>query len=568
MTQLTTIGVGRVVRSLLNPKLVIMLSTSSISNQLHDRVANALRRGEALKAAYETTTLGQLVSMQARTHGPSIAIDIFERGERATYSEMESKSNCYAHALRAFGVRKGDRVGVMLPNRIEFPLLWFALAKLGAVMVPLDMQYTPREIEYIIRETRAEFAVVDESAWPVFRAMDTWPQDLAKRRVILVGSPSNRTAITLHQLVKDVDDSPVHENVRPEDLLTIQYTSGTTDVPKGCMLTHDYWGVCSYEFAYLNPYERYLSWASSSYVYGPGILLMSYRRGGTVYIAQKLDSSQFIHWLNKYSIEWCAFPRLIADSVNDVPKCLKQVSQYDGWSTATIRRFREQFGVGAYYPWGMTETGSGTQMLPDLEEMNDAGSLGIRSPFRELRLVNDDGSPTPVGGVGELWVKGRAIVKGYWNKPDANTKYFEGEWFKTGDLLRRNELGFYWFAGRKKDIIRRFSENIAACEVEAIIRELPEIADVAAVPVSDKKWSEEVKIYVELKEGFTSADLPVERILEHARARLAVFKVPRYIAFTPALPRTVASKKVLKRELMAISDPLCDTYDGVEKRWR
>ncbi|WP_249791449.1 class I adenylate-forming enzyme family protein [Bradyrhizobium sp. SRL28] len=546
----------------------MMPPINSTSSQLQDLIASALRRDEALEAAYQSTTVGQLVSMRARTHGSTIAVDIFERGERATYSEMDRRSNRYAHALRAVGVRKGDRVGVMLPNRIEMPTLWFAVAKLGAVMVPIDMDYTPREVEYIISDSQAKLAIVDESAWPVFCAMDHWPQELAKERVILVGQSSDGTAMGLHQLFKGLDESPVDEDVRPDDLLTIQYTSGTTGFPKGCMLTHDYWGVYSYVAAYLIPYKRYLSWASSAYALGPGILMNSYGQGGTLYVAQQLDSSQLMNWVKKYSIEWCALPRLIAADAYDVPRCLKHIWQYDGWSAETVRRFREQFGVRANYCWGMTEIGSGTQMPPDIQEMNDAGSLGIRAPFRELRLVNDDGSPTPVGEVGELWVKGRGIFKGYWNRTDANAECFDGEWFKTGDLMRRNELGLYWLVGRKKDIIRRFADNISAREVEAIIREIREIADVAAVPVRDDKRGEEVKIYVELKEGLTPADLQVERILEHARARLAVFKVPRYIAFTPMLPRTVASNKVLKRELMAISDPLLNTYDGEDKRWR
>ncbi|MFB6464074.1 class I adenylate-forming enzyme family protein [Bradyrhizobium tunisiense] len=531
-------------------------------------MAQALRSSEALEASYEATTVGQLVSMRARTHGSATAVDIFERDERATYSEMDVWSNRYAHALRGFGVRKGDRVGVMLPNRIEWPILWFAVAKLGAVMVPINMCYKPREVEHILSETQAKLAVVDDSAWPMFCAMDPWPQELANERVIRVGQRSGGTAITLHQLFKDVDDSPVDEDVGPEDLLTIQYTSGTTGFPKGCMLTHDYWGVCSSVVTYLNPYKRYLSWASSSYMSWPFMLLNSYRHGGTVYVAQQMDPAQFMHWVKTFRIEWCALPRLIADSAHDLPTCLRQVWQYDGWSAETVRRYREQFSVHGNNPYGMTEIGNGTQMPPGFAEMNEAGSIGIRSPFRELRLVNDDGSPTPVGEVGELWVKGRGIFKGYWNRPDANADCFEGEWFKTGDLLRHDELGFYWFVARRKDIIRRFTENIAACEVEAIIREIPEIADVAAVPVRDDKWGEEVKIYVELKYGLKPADLHVERILAHARTRLAVFKVPRYIAFVPSLPRTVTSNKVLKRELMAISDPLSDTYDGEEKRWR
>ncbi|WFU31355.1 class I adenylate-forming enzyme family protein [Bradyrhizobium brasilense] len=531
-----------------------------------------MRRIEALESAYESITVAQLVSLRARTHGSATAIDVFERGERVTYSEMDIQSNSVAHALRAFGVRKGDRIGVMLPNRVEFPILWFAIAKLGAVIVPINMRYTPREIEYVLSDTQAKFAVVDESAWPMFSAMDPWPKELAKARVLLVGHVSGVSAGALESMLNGIDRSPVEEDVCPDDLLVIQFTSGTTGFPKGCMLSHEFLSVASYASASLDRqvYGRHLSWAPFFYAEGQGQLMKSYRLGGTLYLAQKLSSTRFLDWLTKYRIEWCSIPEQIArqsGTVADACTCLKEVQQYVGWSADSIRQFRRRFRVPGYNVFGMTEIGWGTRTPIGIEVIDTSDSVGIRAPFRELLLVNDDGSPTPVGEVGELWVRGRGLFNGYWNNAEANAAAFEGEWFKTGDLFRCDELGFFWIVGRKKDVIRRSSENIAAREVEAIIRELPEIADVAAVPVRDAMRGEEVKICVELKGGIEADDALVDRILEHARARLAVFKVPRYIAFTAALPRT-SSDKVLKRELMAINDPISGAYDSEQKCWR
>lgn len=551
-----------------------MIPTKSTQAQLQEHVENALRKIKALEAAYETITIGQLVSMRARTHGSVTAIDVFERGERATYSEMDQLSNRFAHALGAFGVRKRDRIGVMLPNRIEFPILWFALAKLGAVMVPINVRYTPREIEYVLSDTQAKFAVVDESVWSAFSRMEPWPQDLAKERVIFVGQLSHGTATPLDELLKGVNSALVEEDVSPDDLLNIQYTSGTTGFPKGAMLTHDSWAVSSYQGACSDgqPYQKYL--AAQPFFYGDpqGHLLRSYRQGGTLYMAPRLSSTRFIGWIKQHDIEWCQFPELIGRQVVEAPDedgvtCLKQTLNW-GWRPDTVRKFRKRFRVRTQDAYGMTEIGFGTLVPDELDELADSGSVGIRAPFRTLQLMNEDGSPTPVGDVGELWVKGRGILKGYWNKPEANGTLFAGEWFKTGDLLRRDALGFYWLVGRTKDMIRRSGENIAAREVEAVIREIPHIADVAAVPVHDVERGEEVKIYVELRDGVTPDNSVVERILEHSRAHLAVFKLPRYIAFTSALPRTTSSNKVLKRELMAVSDPVAGAYDTVERRWR
>ncbi|MCK1486085.1 acyl--CoA ligase [Bradyrhizobium sp. 193] len=549
-----------------------MTSSKLTQAQLQGRLPKVLHEIKELESAYEATTIGQLVSRRARTHPLAIAIDVFGRGERATYSEMDKLSNSYAHALRAFGVRKGDRIGVMLPNRIEFPLLWFALAKLGAVTVPINMRYTPREIEYVLSDTHAKFAVVDESAWSLFSAMKPWPQDLAEQQIIFVGQPSHGSAATLEQLLKGVDDRPVDEDIRPDDLLNIQYTSGTTGFPKGCMLTHEYWGVYSYQGGcWEQPHQRYLSAQPFFYVDPPAHLLKSYGSGGTLYLAPQLSSTRFLGWVKQHRIEWCQFPQLVARQAEaadeDGTTCLKQILNW-GWSPETVRQFRRRFRVRTEEAYGMTEIGFGTRMTNHFDELADSGSVGLSAPFRTLRLMNDDGSPTRNGEVGELWVRGRGIFKGYWNKPEANAALFEGEWFKTGDLMRRDVFGFHWLVGRTKDMIRRSSENIAAREVETVIRELPEIADVAAVPVTDLKRGEEVKIYVELNEGITPDALPVDRILEHARAHLAAFKVPRYIAFTSALPRAATSGKVLKRELTSASDPLAGSYDAEQKRWR
>lgn len=551
-----------------------MTSAELTNSDIRDRVARALSKTVALESTYAPATVGQIVSRQARTHGSRIAIDIFERDERATYAEVDSRSNQYAHALRAFGVRKGDRIGVMLPNRIEFPILWFAIAKLGAVIVPLNTSYTPRELEHVLDDTQAKFTVVDESVSSTFWAMDPWPPHLMKERVILVGqAPSSVAAITLEALTAGVGDSSVESDVDPEDLLNIQYTSGTTGFPKGCMLTHDYWSVTSCVFANFDHevYQRSLSWSPLFYTFGQMELMKSYRQGATLFIAQKLSSTRFLSWVRKYQIEYCDLPALIAlqlEADDAAALCLKQVGQSPGWDLATIDHFRERCDAFGHNPYAMTEIGWGTQAPRELKDVEGfAGSVGIRAPFRELQLVTKDGRPAAVGEVGELWVRGRGIFKGYWMRPEANIESFHDGWFKTGDLLRRDELGLYAFVGRAKEVIRRSGESISAREVETVVSELPEVAAAAAVPVPDPKRGEEVKVCVELTEGLTPNDTLVQRIVEHLASRLASFKVPRYITFVSSLPRTASSNKVLKRELTNVSDPLAGAYDREEARW-
>lgn len=540
---------------------------------LEDHVAQALQTLETQEAGCPSLTIGQLISSGAKQHGSKIAIDFFERNERATYEEMDRQSNRYAHALRAFGVAKGDRVGVMLPNRVEFPIVWFALAKLGAVIVPINMRYTSREVEYVLTDTQAKFAFIDESAWPVFSAMDPWASGLALERVVVVGNASGAKAAALADLLEDAPADPVEADVKADDLLTIQYTSGTTGFPKGCMLTHDYWNLTAYASACRDfaRYERFMCWSPFYYIDGSHLLLKAWRLGGTLYLPNQLSSSRFVGWLKTYRIEWVQLPELVVrqpPSPDDASMCLKQVHQFGSWSAGAMRIFRERFGGCSSGYYGMTEIGAATQFPVQIDEVAEAGALGIRAPFRELKLLNEDGRPTPTGEIGELWVKGRGILLGYWNRPEVNAEQFNDGWFRTGDLMRRNELGFYWLVGRTKDMIRRSGENIAAREVESIVREVAGIGDVAAVPVRDSRRGEEVKIVIEPREGLQPSDIEVERILEHARARLAPFKVPRYIGFIHKLPRTPTSNKITKAELVDVADPLAGVYDAEERRWR
>lgn len=384
--------------------------------------------------------------------------------------------------------------------------------------------------------------------------------------------PSLATALSL--VLENASEAAIEENVEPDDVFNIQYTSGTTGFPKGCVLTHDFWGIVSAVQAdrMLERYQRHLCWAPLTYADGMIHLLSACRHGATLYMPERLSATRFIEWLKAYQIEWVSVPELVARQPGtplDRQTCLKQY-QFGGgtWNASSVINFRKRFPVCGNGFYGLTETGYATLPPNDSNEMAELGSSGLCAPFRELKLVDDAGAEAPAGQVGELWIRGRGMFKGYWNRPDANAELFEADWFKSGDFLRRDELGFYYYAGRKKDMIRRSNENIAAREVETVICELPEVAAVAAVPVRDADRGEEVKIWVELKQGVDRAALPVERILDHARSRLAAFKVPRYVTFNESLPRVISNpNKVSKRELMDVADPLANTFDSTQGRW-
>ena len=199
--------------------------------------------------------------------------------------------------------------------------------------------------------------------------------------------------------------------------------------------------------------------------------------------------------------------------------------------------------------------------------MVGSGSCGIPAPFRECTIAGPDGRPIERGATGELWVAGPGIVEGYINMPDATQAAFRGKWFRTGDLFRQDAQGYYTMVGRTRDMIRRSGENISAAEIEAVLHAMPEVRRAAAVAVPDGFRGEEVKAYLVLGAGLTPADVPPERVLAHCAARLARFKVPRFLEYVEDLP-LAGPHKVAKHALTAREDARAGSYDRVDGVWR
>ena len=254
-------------------------------------------------------------------------------------------------------------------------------------------------------------------------------------------------------------------------------------------------------------------------------------------------------------------------AANDGDNDIRRVNVY-GLRKEIHAAVERRFNVNAREAFGMTELGSATFMPLEVEDMTGSGSCGMTGPFRECKVVDAEGHEVPRGEIGELIVRGSGILKGYFNKPEATREAFYGDWFRTGDLFRQDERGYFFIVGRVKEMIRRSSENIPAREVEAVLKDMPEIVEAAVVPVPDEIRKEEVKAYVILQPGMTPAEVPPEAIIAHARKYLAAFKVPRYIEYRSEFPRT-PSNKIRKPELQKEKPDLrIGSWDRVDGIWR
>jgi acyl-CoA synthetase (AMP-forming)/AMP-acid ligase II len=237
-------------------------------------------------------------------------------------------------------------------------------------------------------------------------------------------------------------------------------------------------------------------------------------------------------------------------------------------SAEAIREAEARFNAPVRSAYGMTEIGAGTWVPEQVQDDEILETVGLRAPFRELRIVDENGKDVPDGTPGELIARGDGLFLGYYKRPEANAKCFYGDWFRTGDMFVRTPNGYYRIIGRFKDMIRRSAENISAMEVEHVVREIDEVEEAAAVPVPDDYRGEEVKIYVKLKAGVTQDDCTPSHIVDHCRERLAPFKIPRYVAYLEEVPYT-PSNKVAKHEIVAAAANLrADAWDELDQVWR
>ena len=529
---------------------------------------------DKLAAMNFPTSIGAFIAERAATMGDAPAAIWFEDNITLSYADLHQRSDTLAAALMARGIRKGAHVALMMPNVPEFVLSWFALAKLGAVLVPTNSAYTSTELDYLLNQSDAQAIIIDASLLPALEGMSRRPAVLDDARVFVRGAADSRYG-SLDAMLAEERTFDAPWPVAPTDLMSLQYTSGTTGFPKGCMLTHDYWLLLALSAAAAGMGEeavkRSLLWAPFFYMDPQWQLLMTMHLGGTAYVAKRLSLSRFFDWVREYEINYTSFSEValkaLPPSPADKQMALRYINAW-GWAPASVKEAEERFGVVARDSFGMTEIGAGILMPVAATHKLDKRTCGVPAPFRETRIIGEDGRECGINEPGELQMRGRSILLGYYKRPDANADSFDGDWFRTGDLFTVDEDGYYSIVGRIKDMVRRSSENISAREVEAVLHEMPEIEEAAVVPVPDALRKEEVKAYLKLKPGISREGFSLDALFEHCKKNLAAFKVPRYVAFIDEYPRT-PSDKIAKSKLVAATDDLRrDSFDRVDGIWR
>ena len=524
--------------------------TDPCTNGEDRAVADFARERALIESEPVASSINDLVDQAAAAWRDEPAITFFQQpGAAYTFGDLRRLSCALAGVLHGVGVRHGTRVAVVLPNVPLYPLTWLALARLGSVMVPVNPRFTSDEMRFVLSDTKATHVIVEHACLATLREAAAEGSAVAR---IAVSSPDDPLALVIDDEVVRLDvaleEPDFGTAVSAEDVIGIHYTSGTTGFPKGCVLTHRSWVVSATVAMRLLPSrpQRILSDAPYFYLDAPLETLCALVVGAEQYIADRVSLSRFATWLADFDIDYVEMWDALGESVTD-PEAEARLRERGrplmcssfGMTDEHRQALEARLGAVIREMYGMTEIGLGTAVPFALVD-SPPGSCGLAAPFRETRIVDPDtGVDVPVGGVGELWVRGPGVFLEYHARPDVNqATRADGGWFRTGDLMRRDDHGFHFMVGRLKDMIRRSDENIAAAEVEAALTAVGIVQEAAVVGVPDPLRGEEVKAYIVLISGLEPSTPAALDILAMSARHLAPFKVPRYVEFVDELPLT------------------------------
>jgi long-chain acyl-CoA synthetase len=464
-----------------------------------------------------------------------------------TYADLDDRSARMATLLLEKGLQPGDRVGVMLPNVLEFPIAYYGVLRAGAVVVPMNVLLKRREIAFYLEDSGAKLLL----AWHGFAAEAEGATADAGVELIEV-EPASFAA-----MLAEREPTPGLADSAEEDTAVILYTSGTTGKPKGAELTH------SNLFRNADVSSRTTSEiAAGDVVFGGLPLFHSFGQtvsmnaslmvGACLTLVPRFDPGEALATMQRDRVtHFYGVPTMYGALLHHPER-----ESYDTSSLRTcitggasmpvevLRGFEEAFGAIVLEGYGLSETSPvSSSNHPDRERK--PGSIGTPLEGVEMRVVDEDDNDVAQGEVGEIVIRGHNIMKGYWQRPDATEEAMRGGWFHSGDMARVDEEGYFYIVDRKKDLIIRGGYNVYPREVEEVLYEHPKIREAAVVGVTHDQWGEEIGAAVVLHDG---EELAPEEVSAYVKERIAAYKYPRLVWFLDELPKGPTGK-ILKREI-------------------
>ncbi|HTD03438.1 long-chain fatty acid--CoA ligase [Undibacterium sp.] len=488
-----------------------------------------------------------------------------------SYAQLDAATSQVANGLAALGIGKGDKVVLSCPNLPYFPIIYYGILKLGAVVVPINVLLKAREVAYHLQDCDAKAFLCFEGTAELAMGKEGWEGFQQAKScahfVMITADPAKPSPIegcnTLGVLMKDRSPLFNIELTDANDTAVILYTSGTTGTPKGAELTHSNImmniQICQ-NLMKLDSRDTQLLVLPLFHTFGQTVQMNAViAAGATMVLLARFDPDAALAAMEKHKVTIFAGVPTMYIALLNLPGAadkhdLKAIASHlrlglsggAALPVEVIRRFEEKFGIKILEGYGLSET-SPVATFSHMDFQSIAGSVGQPVVGVEVRVVNENDEPLPVGEAGEIVVRGHNVMKGYYKRPEATAEAIRNGWFHTGDIGKTDEHGNFYIVDRLKDMIIRGGFNVYPRELEEVLMTHPALAQVAVIGVPHESHGEEIKAVVVLKPGMQATP---EELVAWSKEKMAAYKYPRMVEVVAALPMT-ATGKILKRALKA-----------------
>jgi len=489
--------------------------------------------------------LASIVTESAAREPAAVAVRLGEL--ELTYAELDDRSARVAALLREKGLRQGDRVGVMLPNVLEFPVAYYGVLRAGGIVVPMNVLLKRREIAFYLEDSGAKLLL----SWHGFGTDAREGASDAGTELIEVEPES------FAQLLGDREPDTELAETEEGDTAVILYTSGTTGKPKGAELTHFNLSrnaqIASETTCEIKQGDVVLGSLPLFHSFGQTVSMnASLRVGATLTLLPKFDPGEALEIMQRDGVtHFYGVPTMYGALLHHPGR--------EGFDTSSLRicitggasmpvevlhGFEEAFGCELLEGYGLSETSPVASSTHPGRERKP-GSIGTPLREVEMKIVDEDDNEVPQGEVGEVVIRGHNVMKGYWQRPEATEEAMRGGWFHSGDMAKVDEDGYFFIVDRKKDLIIRGGYNVYPREVEEVLYEHPKVREAAVLGVPHDQWGEEIGAAIVLHEG---EEMAPEEVSNYVKERIAAYKYPRLVWFMDDLPKGPTGK-ILKREI-------------------
>ena len=484
---------------------------------------------------------------------------VVDTGRRATYAEFFARCDRWSAGLQRLGICRGDRVAYIAPNTGPMLESFYAVPQIGAVLVPINYRLSADEFAYLIGHSGARVVCADPA---YFDAVDRIRGQCTAVEHFVALEGVRDGWLEYETLLREAPPEPVRPHIDERDLLTINYTSGTTSRPKGVMITHrNAWmnAVGTLVHVHMTPDERYLWTLPMFHANGWTFVWIVTAVGGAHVCLRRVEPAGVFDAIRRERITMlCAAPTVLiglahapADVRRDAPRGVRVLTAGAPPAAAPIETIEQGLGWTSTHGYGLTET---APFITICEPRAEHAALppGARAAVKarqgvelvtsgELDVRDTDGHPVPHDGstLGEIVVRGNVVMAGYFNDPDATRAVMPDGWFHTGDAAVVHPDGYVEIRDRLKDVIISGGENISSVEVEAMLLRHPAVQEAGVVGLPDARWGEAPHAFIVLKQG---ASATAEELREFSRTHLAYFKTPHSFVFVPELPKTATGK--------------------------